>query len=116
MRPVVSETPQQVSFEQLLELAGPLVKEYFDHEERQQTRELEYDTKALHEEIAWRKLLLMSGGVLALAVFGLAGFLFNAGKDQAAFDLIQLVVAIAGAAFGGYGVARGRQKATDSDD
>lgn len=95
---------------------GPLVKQYFDHQERVHARELEYNTKALHEEVAWREVLLISGGVLALAVFGLAGLLFHAGKNQTAFDLIQLVVPIAGAAFGGYGIARGRQKVTEAED
>jgi len=47
---------------------------------------------------------------LASAVLGLAGWLLLVDRADAAVDLVQLVAAVGGAAFGGYGVAKGISK------
>ena len=74
-----------------------------------------YDTESLKQEVSWRKTLLLAATVLGVAVLALAGALFYLGRDQSALDLIKLVVALAGTAFGGYGIARGRHRETDSE-
>lgn len=107
---------QQVSLEDLIRLAGPLATAYFDQQERAHQREIAYDTEVLHAEVSWRRTILRSGTILAIAVFAIAGVLFYQSRDAAALDLIKLVVAVAGAAFGGYGVARGRDKPRGVDE
>ncbi len=116
VRSGLPQGPQQLSLEDLIRLAGPLAESYFEHQERAHQRELQFDTEELRQEVAWRKTLLLTGGVLGTAVLGIAGLLFYVGRDQTALDLIKLVVALAGAAFGGYGVARGRQRETRGDE
>ena len=113
---VRTRVPEQLSLEDLIRLAGPLAESYFEHQERAHERELRYDTEELRHEVTWRKTLLVTGGALGVAVLGMAGLLFYAGRDATALDLIKLVVALAGAAFGGYGVARGRARQSDTDD
>jgi hypothetical protein len=108
--------PQQLSLEDLIRLVGPLAESYFEHQERAHQRELLYDTEELRHEVSWRKTLLVTGGILGTAVFAIAGMLFYVGRDQTASDLIKLVVALAGAAFGGYGVARGRERNSKIDE
>ncbi len=104
------------TLEDLLRAVSPVASAYFETQERMQERELAFDTKVLEESARSNRHLLVAGVVLALAVFMLASVLIFNNRIDAALDLIGLVVAVAGAAFGGYGMARARQYPTRNDD
>ena len=111
----VTETPppqpQQISLDNLLEAAGPLVKEFLDSKEREQQREIDFEAEVLDHETRRFRYGLIAGSGVAAAVLGLAAVLIFRGDAQSARDLIALVVTAMGAWFGGYGM--GRRKGDD---
>jgi hypothetical protein len=61
--------------------------------------------------MAW----LVSGTFIVLVVLLLSGFPVHQGRDTAAVDLIKLLAAISGAAFGGYGLGVRRARASSEE-
>jgi len=106
---LLSKRKQEQSIDDLMKLAQPLLKDYYSSKTEQQRLESEYNLKAL--EVTARQNKLIIYGLLAIFGFliAVATYLFITNRDQTAITLIQIVVSISGAAFGGYGVAMHRR-------
>lgn len=98
------------SLESLLEKLGPLASAYFANDQATQRRELEFEERILEVEARRDRVAIVAIATIVLAVFGLATFLFARGRDATAMELIQVIIGLVGAAFGGYGVASSRRR------
>lgn len=102
----VQATPSTpVTLEDLLKSAAPLLQTYVDAQAKEQERNLEHEARVLVEDSRRHRIVVWSSVLTVLAVLVIAGIQVWKGRDDAAMDLIQLVVAVAGAGFGGWGIA-----------
>lgn len=111
---IAHQKPGEMALAEIMKLAEPLLKQWAEAEGEKHRRELEYENS--HLQIMGKQNRLMIIGIFAVLglVLLIAGGLFYLGRDISAMDLIKLVVGLGGAAFGGYGWARGRR--TEEDD
>jgi len=114
--PPVQGQSLQAPLDVLINSAAPLVHAYFEHKERMHKREIEFEGKVIANETKIGTILIVSGAAVAIVVLGLAGYLFFEGRDEAAVRLIAFVTAIAGAGFGGWGLARRKHQMEESKD
>jgi hypothetical protein len=106
-------TPPQPTLEDLVRVVSPIATAYFDSQERMHERSSKVDEAAIARDAAFRKGTLVVTTVLSLGIMVLAGILISRDHDQSARDLIQLIVSLAAAGFGGYGVGRLRERGND---
>jgi hypothetical protein len=106
-------TPLQPTLEDLVRAAGPIATAYFDFQERMQERSSKVDEAAIAKDAALGKGILIVTTVLSLGIMALAGILIIRDHDQSARDLIQLIVSLAAAGFGGYGFGRLSERGRD---
>ncbi len=112
---VVQPKPDQVSLVDLMKLAQPLIQLYTDAQLAQRREELAHEMNALQILSRQNSILIIGFFIVALVVLGIASYLYVQGRDNSATNLIQLVVALGGAAFGGYGWARSRRLTTEEE-
>lgn len=105
----------EVTLPELMELAQPLLKQWTEAENEKHRRELEYDHELLKVIGKQNRLVTVGLFVIVGIVLIVAGVLFILGRDSTAMDLIKLIVAVGGAAFGGYGWALARRRKEDGD-
>jgi hypothetical protein len=111
---IITRQPAEAGLAEIIKLADPLLKQWTEAESEKHRRELEYEGNRLQIMGRQNRLMIIGMfGVLGLVLL-IAGGLFYLGRDVSAMDLIKLVVGLGGAAFGGYGWARGRR--TEEDD
>lgn len=114
--PVVAPKENDESLSYLMKLAEPLLQIWTTNENEKHLREVEYQTHLLQVTVRQNRLIIAGVLVLFGVVLVIAGGLFYSGRDASAKDLIQLVVGLAGAAFGGYGWAMGRRRVEKEDE
>ncbi len=106
---IIARQPAEIGLAEIMKLADPLLKQWTEAEGEKHRRELEYESNRLQIMGKQNRLMIIGMfGVLGLVLLIAAG-LFYQGRDVSAMDLIKLVVGLGGAAFGGYGWARGRR-------
>ncbi len=111
---IITRQPAEIGLAEIMKLADPLLKQWAEADGEKHRRELEYESNRLQIMGKQNRLMILGiFGVLGLVLL-IAGGLFYLGRDVSAMDLIKLVVGLGGAAFGGYGWARGRR--TEEED
>lgn len=113
---VPAKSPAELSLDDLLNAAGPLVTAYLDAKRAEQRDEIDAELKIVAEEGRRFRHLLLFAGAVSLGVLVLAALLIFKGQTGEARELIALIVSVAAAAFGGYGVAKGSAPRAPSDD
>ncbi len=110
---IITRQPAEIGLAEIMKLADPLLKQWTEAEGEKHRRELEYESSRLQIMGKQNRLMILGMfGVLGLVLL-IAGGLFFVGRDVTAMDLIKLVVGLGGAAFGGYGWARGKRNDDD---
>lgn len=104
----------QLSFDNLCELAAPLISRYLESDDQKHKRDLALEEKRLDLEAKQGRLLSVEVCVVIVSVLGLSAVLVMLGRDGPAITLVQLVTTLAAAAFGGWGYAQ-RRKAEKSE-
>lgn len=99
---------QQTTVSELLQLAQPLLTIYTESQKEIREQELKHEWKSLEILSRQNKYLIIGLFTVVIIVLIISGYLFIQGRDTTATNLIQLVVAIGAAAFGGYGWAKNR--------
>lgn len=110
---IITHQHNEAGLAEIMKLADPLLKQWTEAESEKHRRELEYESNRLQIMGRQNRLMIIGMfGVLGLVLL-IAGGLFYLGRDVFAMDLIKLIVGLGGAAFGGYGWARGRRTEED---
>jgi len=112
---VSSTSPELVTLPDLIRMAQPLLDMYTHSQEEQQKQEFEHDLKVHQIFARHKRSLLLFLFVISLMILGITFYLYTQNKDAAATNLIQLVVALGGAAFGGYGWATSKPRLKDDE-
>ncbi len=102
---IPQKTAEQITLPDLIQMAQPLIKSYTQSQLEHQKQELEYNLRAIQIQAKQNKVLIWGFFFVSLIVLGIALYLYIQNRDSAATNLIQLMVALGGAAFGSYGWA-----------
>lgn len=97
----------------LIKVAQPLLDLYTQSQNEQLKQELDHDLK-VHQILAKQnRTLILFLFIISMIILGITSYLYIQNKDGSATNLIQLVVALGGAAFGGYGWASSKHSVQD---
>ena len=99
-----------------MQLAHPLIDTYTKSQVEQKKQEYEYDLKALQIQSRQNIVLIICLFFVLFIVLIISGYLYFQNRDVSATNLIQIVIAIGGAAFGGYGWARSKHSKNKKDE
>ena len=97
--------PAALTLDDLIKSAAPLFQTYVDAQAKEQERSLAHEEKFLAEDGRRHRTTVLASVVVVLAILSIAGIQVWKGRDDSAMDLIQLVVVVIGAGFGGWGIA-----------
>lgn len=108
--------PPQMNLGDLVDLAKPLVDSYMNAKTEQNQLGFDHEIKVLEIQSKQNILLIKGLFIILFIVFLISGFLYYQGRDNTATNLIQIVIALGAAAFGGYGWSQSKYLQNKKDE
>jgi hypothetical protein len=96
----------QITITDLLPLAQPIMEFISKSQLEQRKQEFDYNLKEIEIQSRQNKYIIIGLFLISAVVLLISGYLYIQNRDSSATNLIQMVVALGGAAFGGYGWAK----------
>jgi hypothetical protein len=104
-----------MTLDDLMRSAAPLLNIYLEAQAKEQERALAHEEKFLAEDGRRHRTTVIASVVVLLAILSLAALQVWRGRDDAAMDMIQLVITAIGAGFGGWGIAVNKAEKDESN-
>ncbi len=101
-----SSKNEDISLLDLIEKAGPLLKEWQNTEVEKMNVSMELSKEALKEEFKFKKFLIRSLGLGLFMIIALSLYLFVNNKDTIASNLLTITLTGVISFIGGYGLGK----------
>lgn len=97
---------EEITLMDILEKAGPLVKDWQESEVSKLKISLEMNNQALANDFKFKKFLVWALGIGLLVIIGLSVYLFSNNKDGIASNLLTITLTGIISFIGGYGLGK----------